>query len=100
MRLMRKRNFGLRYATADWPVSNLYVKNRSGPYVIDFLCRDRDLIVEVDGGQHAESERDKVRDTYLASEGYRVLRFWNSDVQGNIDGVLETVLASLNSSSE
>jgi very-short-patch-repair endonuclease len=56
--------------------------------------------VEVDGGQHAESESDQVRDAYLTSQGYRVLRFWNSDVLGNIDGVLETVLASLNSLSD
>jgi very-short-patch-repair endonuclease len=67
-----------------------------GPYVVDFICRDRNLIIEVDGGQHAESESDQVRDAYLASEGYRVLRFWNSDVLRNIDGVLETILASLN----
>jgi very-short-patch-repair endonuclease len=78
-----------------------FVRQKSiGPYVVDFLCRDRNLIVEVDGGQHAESESDQVRDAYLASEGYRVLRFWNSDVLGNIDGVLETVLASLNSTSD
>jgi very-short-patch-repair endonuclease len=69
-----------------------------GPYVVDFVCRDRMLIVEVDGGQHAESARDRVRDAYLGSEGYRVLRFWNSDVLRNINGVLETILASLNSS--
>jgi very-short-patch-repair endonuclease len=78
-----------------------FVRQKSiGPYVVDFLCRDRNLIVDVDGGQHAESESDQVRDAYLASEGYRVLRFWNSDVLGNIDGVLETVLASLNSTSD
>jgi very-short-patch-repair endonuclease len=71
-----------------------------GSYVVDFLCRDRNLVVEVDGGQHAESRSDQVRDAYLASEGYRVLRFWNSDVLSNIDGVLQTILASLNSSSD
>ena len=76
-----------------------FVRQKSiGPYVVDFLCRDRHLIVEVDGGQHAESESDQVRDAYLASEGYRVLRFWNSDVLGNIDGVPQNILASLNSS--
>ena len=76
-----------------------FVRQKSiGPYVVDFLCRDRNLIVEVDGGQHAESESDQVRDAYLVSEGYRVMRFWNSDVLGNLDGVLETMLTSLNSS--
>ena len=71
-----------------------------GPYFGDFVCRERHLVVEVDGGQHAESRSDQVRDAYLASEGYRVLRFWNSDVLSNIDGVLQTILASLNSSSD
>ena len=55
-----------------------FVRQKSiGPYVVDFLCRDRNLIVEVDGGQHAESESDQARDAYLTSEGYRVVRFWN-----------------------
>jgi very-short-patch-repair endonuclease len=76
-----------------------FVRQKSiGPYVVDFLCRDRKVIVEVDGGQHAESAHDQVRDAYLASEGYSVLRFWNSDVLGNIDGVLQTILTSLNPS--
>ena len=78
-----------------------FVRQKSiGPYIVDFVCRDRKVIVEVDGGQHAESARDQVRDAYLASEGYRVLRFWNSDVLGNISGVLETILASIDSSGE
>ena len=75
-----------------------FVRQKSiGPYVADFLCRDRNLIVEVDGRQHAESESDQIRDAVLVSEGYRVLRFWNSDVLHNLNGVLETILASWNS---
>jgi very-short-patch-repair endonuclease len=78
-----------------------FVRQKSiGPYVVDLICRDHKVIVEVDGGQHAESESDQVRDAYLASEGYRVLRFWNSDVLGNLDGVLRTILASLNSTTD
>jgi very-short-patch-repair endonuclease len=78
-----------------------FVRQKSiGPYVVDFVCRDRNLIVEVDGGRHAENTRDQIRDAYLASEGYRVMRFWNSDVLGNIDGVLQTILASLSSLSD
>jgi very-short-patch-repair endonuclease len=90
------------FAVRDRRLAGLkFVRQKSiGPYVADFLCRDRNLIIEVDGGQHAESESDQVRDAYLASEGYRVLRFWNSDVFGNLDGVLQTILASLNSSSD
>jgi very-short-patch-repair endonuclease len=59
-----------------------------GPYIADFACREADLIVEVDGGQHAESQYDEARTVVLAEHGYRVIRFWNNDVLSNIDGVL------------
>ncbi|HEY5305959.1 MAG TPA: endonuclease domain-containing protein [Pseudolabrys sp.] len=65
-----------------------------GRYIVDFCCHDRWLIVELDGGQHAESKKDVERDRWLASKGYRVLRFWNSDVLKNREGVLETILAT------
>ena len=58
-------------------------------------CRDRHLIVEVDGGQHAESAADRQRDSDLAALGYRVIRIWNNDVIGNIEGVLEMLLCEL-----
>jgi very-short-patch-repair endonuclease len=64
-------------------------------YVCDFVCRERLLIVEVDGGQHKESATDAIRDRRLAEEGYRVLRFWNNDVLGNLEGVLTTIQAEL-----
>ena len=67
-----------------------------GPYIVDFVCRTRRLVIEVDGGQHATDKRDAVRDQWLAEHGYRVLRFWNNDVLGNIDGVLETIATALN----
>jgi very-short-patch-repair endonuclease len=67
-----------------------------GPYVVDFIRRERRLIVELDGSQHADSKRDVVRDQWLAEHGYRVLRFWNNDVMANTDGVLETIAAALN----
>jgi very-short-patch-repair endonuclease len=66
-----------------------------GPYIVDFVCREKKLIVEVDGGQHAENTRDRVRDRALASDGYCILRFWNSDVLKNREGVLYTILARL-----
>lgn len=69
-----------------------------GRYIADFVCREARLIVEVDGGQHNENARDRQRDSFLISEGYRILRFWNSDVLTNMHGVLQTILASLNSS--
>ncbi|MEH2567062.1 endonuclease domain-containing protein [Bradyrhizobium sp. AZCC 2289] len=66
-----------------------------GGYICDFVCRDGRLIVEVDGGQHNESAADVVRDRRLNEEGYRVLRFWNNDVLGNLEGVLTTIQAEL-----
>jgi very-short-patch-repair endonuclease len=52
-------------------------------------------VIEVDGGQHAESAADAVRDARLVAEGYRVLRFWNNDVLGNLEGVLLTIQLEL-----
>jgi very-short-patch-repair endonuclease len=66
-----------------------------GSYVCDFVCRERLLIVEVDGGQHNESAADVIRDQRLAEDGYRVLRFWNNDVLGNLEGVLATIQTEL-----
>ena len=62
-----------------------------GRYICDFVCRERRIVIEVDGGQHSDSADDVVRDRYLTAEGYRVLRFWNNDVLGNLDGVLITI---------
>jgi very-short-patch-repair endonuclease len=59
-----------------------------GPYVADFLCFELRLIIEVDGGQHADSVRDVERDNWLTRNEFRVLRFWNNDVLGNLEGVL------------
>ena len=55
-------------------------------YIADFLCSSQRLIIEVDGGQHAP-DRDAARTAYLESHGFRILRFWNSDVLENLDGV-------------
>jgi very-short-patch-repair endonuclease len=67
-----------------------------GPYVADFLCFESRLIVEVDGGQHAESARDVERDNWLAQNAFRVVRFWNNDVLQNLEGVLASLAAELN----
>jgi very-short-patch-repair endonuclease len=67
-----------------------------GPYIVDFICRERRLVIEVDGGQHATDPRDALRDRWLNAHGYRVLRFWNNEVLGNIDGVLEVIASALN----
>ena len=67
-----------------------------GPYFVDFLCRERKVVVEVDGGTHgthSEVANDATRTIELRRLGYRVLRAHNSDVYENIDGVLDTLLA-------
>jgi very-short-patch-repair endonuclease len=66
-----------------------------GPFIVDFVCRECQLVIEVDGGQHATDKRDAGRDRWLTEHRYRVLRFWNNDVLANIDGVLETIAAAL-----
>ena len=64
-------------------------------YYVDFVCRERRLIIELDGGQHAERPEDRERDSELFVLGYRVLRIWNNDVIENLDGVLQTLLSEL-----
>ena len=66
-----------------------------GEYIVDFVCLESKLIIELDGGQHAASDADRRRDTWLRCEGFRVLRFWNNDILTNIDGAIETVLQYL-----
>jgi very-short-patch-repair endonuclease len=63
-----------------------------GPYIIDFACLASRLLIELDGGQHADTvDADQKRTRWLETRGYRVLRFWNNDVLDNSDGVLETI---------
>jgi very-short-patch-repair endonuclease len=63
-----------------------------GKYIVDFVCLEKQLILEIDGGQHAiEKDKDNERDNWLRAEGYKVLRFWNNDVLTNLEGVLETI---------
>jgi len=66
-----------------------------GPFFADFASRDARLIVELDGSQHADSSSDERRDRFLLEQGFRVLRFWNQEVSGNLDGVCETMLAAV-----
>src|SRR5215210_734919 len=59
-----------------------------GPYICDFAARTAKLVIELDGGQHASrADYDSARTAYLRSKGYRVIRFWNDDVLGNLGGV-------------
>jgi very-short-patch-repair endonuclease len=63
-----------------------------GPYIADFCCVEQALIIEIDGGQHADqSSADQQRTNLMKNLGYRVLRFWNNEVHSNIEGVLERI---------
>jgi len=64
-----------------------------GPFVADFLCHERKLIVEVDGGQHSGAQSDLRRNAWLQANGYTVLRFWNNEVLQQMEGVLEAIAA-------
>jgi very-short-patch-repair endonuclease len=64
-------------------------------FILDFVCFDRHLVIEIDGSQHASSKRDSARDQLLASEGFRVARYWNNDVLLRPSAVLEDILIKL-----
>jgi very-short-patch-repair endonuclease len=70
----------------------------AGPFVLDFYCPSLGLVVELDGGQHNKSAKechDRRRDAWLTDRGVVTLRFWNSDVAANLDGVLEVIKAAV-----
>jgi very-short-patch-repair endonuclease len=62
-----------------------------GPFVADFASMEHRLVVELDGGQHADNTADARRDAFLVAGGWRVLRFWNNEAISNREGVLETI---------
>jgi very-short-patch-repair endonuclease len=63
-----------------------------GRYIVDFICIEQRLVIELDGGQHQEQAvRDAERDSWLAEQGYRVLRFWNNEVLNETEAVLEAI---------
>lgn len=69
-----------------------------GPYIVDFFCPAKQLVIELDGGHHNESDeaqRDRVRQGWLEKVGYRVIRFWNSEISGDLNAVLERIYLEL-----
>ena len=69
-----------------------------GPYIADFACLKARLLIELDGGHHSQdrvAEKDAQRTLWLEKEGYRVIRFWNSELTDNLNGVLDTIYAAL-----
>src|SRR5437667_12872535 len=66
-----------------------------GDFIVDFACAEHCLIIEVDGGHHADSPTDMRRAAWLEGQGWTVIRFWNNEVLANISGVIDTVLRIL-----
>ncbi|HWD57970.1 MAG TPA: endonuclease domain-containing protein [Stellaceae bacterium] len=66
-----------------------------GNFIVDFACTKHHLVVEADGGQHAESESDARRTALIEAMGWRVMRFWNNDILANTEGVILTLLREL-----
>ena len=64
-------------------------------FILDFVCFEKRLIIEIDGSQHASSERDAAREAILIAEGFRIARYWNNDVLQRPTAVLEDILAKL-----
>jgi very-short-patch-repair endonuclease len=83
-----------------WRTRGFHFRRQSprNGHVIDFVCLKQRLIVEVDGGQHnleSHARRDAQRDTHFVEQGFRVLRFWNNDVDDNLEGVLTAIEEAL-----
>ena len=92
-------------ALKEMPTEGTHFRRQApiGPYVVDFFCPAKRLIVELDGGHHNEDEtarRDQERQLWLEREGYRVIRFWNSEITQDLTAVLERIYAELYGSRE
>ena len=64
-------------------------------YIVDFVCLEKRLVIEIDGGLHAASKENKARDGWLTSQRFKVLRFWNNAVLDNIEGVVKRIEESM-----
>ena len=84
--LLRDRRLGGHKFRRQHPLS---------PYTLDFYCHEAGLVIELDGGQHAESERDDRRDAWLGQQGLRVIRFWNNQVLQETESVLSVIWEAL-----
>ena len=95
------RNLRKNLTKQEWKLWNI-IKNRQfygfrfrrqfpiEPYIVDFICREKKIIIEIDGSQHNQTdniEYDKNRTEFLNAQGYSVIRFWNNEIDNNIEGV-------------
>jgi BirA family biotin operon repressor/biotin-[acetyl-CoA-carboxylase] ligase len=87
-----ERRLWLHLRTARFAGAKFTRQHPIGDFIADFACRSLRFAIELDGGQHSESPTDANRTRIIEAHGYRVIRFWNNEVLGNIDGVL-TVIA-------
>src|SRR5712672_2957423 len=92
-------------ALKELPVDGTHFRRQAliGPYVVDFFCPAKHLIIELDGGHRNDdetAERDRMRQLWLEQEGYRVVCFWNSEITDNLTAVLERIYAVLYGSRE
>lgn len=92
-------------AVKDLPMDGSHFRRQApiGPYVVDFFCPAKRLIIELDGGHHNEDDvatRDLERQRWLENEGYRVIRFWNSEITSDLTAVLERIYVELYGSRE
>ena len=86
--LRKKSIYGLKFRR-QYPIGN---------YIVDFICNAKKLIIEIDGGQHNEDKNiiyDNERTKYLETKGYKVIRFWNHDIDNNIESVYREILKHL-----
>jgi very-short-patch-repair endonuclease len=87
-------------ALKELPLAGTHFRRQApiGPYVVDFFCPAKRLIVELDGGHHNDDQTakcDRERQLWLEKEGYRVVRFWNSEIAGDLTAVLEQIYVEL-----
>jgi very-short-patch-repair endonuclease len=92
-------------ALKELPLDGTHFRRQApiDPYVVDFFCPAKHLIIELDGGHHSDDEtakRDRERQLWLEQEGYRVVRFWNSEITSDLNAVLERIYVELYSSRE
>ena len=92
-------------ALKELPIDGTHFRRQApiGPFVVDFFCPAKHLIIELDGGHHNDEEtakRDRERQLWLEQQGYRVVRFWNSEITENLIAVLERVYVELYGSRE
>jgi very-short-patch-repair endonuclease len=85
------------FALRDRRFANFKFRRQApvGPFIADFICYTTRVVVEVDGGQHADSSTDDRRDRWFAANDFLVLRFWNNDVLSSLEGVLTSILDTL-----